>query len=74
MKYLIWPLVIILIVVHQDFWYWEDETLFFGFMPIGLLYHVCISIAAAVVWTLACQFAWPEGIDEFEDEVEGEGK
>lgn len=73
MKYLIWFLVVLLIVIHQDFWYWKDETLVFGFMPIGLFYHACISIAAGIVWTLACQFAWPEGIDDFDDEVADKG-
>jgi hypothetical protein len=74
MKTLIWLLVIILIIIHQDFWYWEDATLVFGFLPIGLAYHAGISIAAGIVWTLACQFAWPEGIDDFDNEAEGGAK
>ena len=68
MRKLIWLLVVLLIISHQDFWNWEDERLVLEFMPIGLFYHVCISIAAAVVWLLACTFAWPKGIDDFEDE------
>lgn len=64
MKQLIWLLVILLVILHQDFWFWENETLVFGFMPIGLFYHACISIAAGTVWFMACQFAWPENLDE----------
>ncbi|MEM7782828.1 MAG: DUF3311 domain-containing protein [Planctomycetota bacterium] len=57
-----------LIVAHQDFWYWEDTTLVWGVLPMGLFYHVCISLAASLVWLIACTFAWPKGIDEFEED------
>ncbi len=67
MKRVIAILVIALMIAHQDIWYWNDETMVFGFMPIGLFYHVCISVAAALVWLLACQFAWP-----FEDHEDPE--
>ena len=59
MKYLLCGLVIGLLVVHQDNWFWDDPHLVFGFLPIGLAYHAGISIAAAVVWWLAIQFCWP---------------
>ncbi len=58
-KYLIAGLVLLLIVLHQDNWFWEDDTLVMGIMPIGLFYHACISIAASVTWFLATKFAWP---------------
>jgi hypothetical protein len=67
MKILIWILVIALIVVHQDNWNWDDQTLRFGFMPIGLFYHACLSLAAGFVWFLACQFAWPKELAEVEE-------
>jgi len=68
MKLVIWLLVAMLIIFHQDFWYWNDATLVFGFLPIGMAYHIGISLAAAAVWFIACTFAWPEGIDDFGDE------
>lgn len=52
-------LVVLLLIAHQDNWFWTDDTLVFGFMPIGLFWHVCISLAAAGVWWLATQIAWP---------------
>ena len=64
MRYVIWFLVLVLAIIHQDFWNWNDRTLVLGFMPIGLFYHACISVGAGVVWFLACQFAWPEDADE----------
>lgn len=67
MKFVIWILVFALLVAHQDNWNWEDETLVFGFMPIGLFYHVCISLAAGIVWLLACTFAWPKELEEFDE-------
>ncbi len=59
MKYLFWPLLALLIVLHQDYWQWDDATLRFGFLPQALAYHACLSIAAAVFWAWACRFCWP---------------
>lgn len=63
MKYVIWLLVLALVIVHQDIWFWNDETLVFGFIPIGLAYHAGISIAASIIWFLATIFAWPKLLD-----------
>lgn len=59
MKLVVWVLVLALIVLHQDNWYWDDATLVFGFLPIGLFYHALLSLACAVTWYLATKFAWP---------------
>ena len=59
MRGFVWLLVVLLVVVHQDNWFWNDNTLVFGFMPIGLFYHACISVAASITWFLATRFAWP---------------
>jgi hypothetical protein len=64
MKKVIWGMVILLLILHQDNWLWENTTLVFGFMPIGLLYHAGISMVAAFTWFLATQFAWPEFASE----------
>ena len=67
MKWLIYALLILLAVLHQDFWSWNDsETLWFGFMPVGLGYHALISMAAAALWALALRFCWPANVDESE--------
>jgi len=55
--------VILLIVLHQDFWNWSDGTLLFGIAPIGLVYHVGLSLAAGLVWWLVVRFAWPENLE-----------
>ncbi len=52
-------LVLLLLILHQDNWFWTDGRLVFGFMPIGLVWHTGISIAAASTWFLATKIAWP---------------
>lgn len=52
-------LVVLLLILHQDNWFWTDDTLVFGFMPIGLFWHACISIGASLTWALATVIAWP---------------
>jgi hypothetical protein len=52
-------LVLLMLILHQDNWFWNDTTLVFGFMPIGLFWHACISIAASITWFLATRIAWP---------------
>jgi hypothetical protein len=68
MKYAVWLLVAALIVLHQDYWQWNDAALAFGFLPRTLLYHSGISLAAAVVWLLAVRHCWPDV-----ESVAGEG-
>jgi hypothetical protein len=69
MKFLLWLLVAILLIAHQDFWYWDDDTLVYGIFPIGLFYHACLSVVAGVFWFLVCTFAWPKDLEEdFENE------
>ena len=74
MKWIVLLLLLALCVIHQDFWWWSDRRLVMGFMPIGLAWHVLISIGAAGVWWLAVAFCWPHGIDEIEESGEGDGE
>ena len=67
MKKLVYGLIILLAILHQDFWWWDDsKTLVFGFVPIGLAYHAGISAAAAILWAMAVKYCWPEGVDAVE--------
>lgn len=66
MKYLVWALVVLLIILHQDNWNWHKADLVFGFIPIGLAWHAGISIASSAVWLLSTQVAWPEQLEESE--------
>ncbi|WP_417732410.1 DUF3311 domain-containing protein [Rosistilla oblonga] len=66
MKYLIWFLIVVLVVLHQDYWQWNNATLDFGFLPRAISYHVGISIAAATLWLLATKYCWPDAAIEGE--------
>jgi hypothetical protein len=68
--------VIALYVLHQDFWYWRTaHPLILGFIPIGLFYQGCFSVAASLLMWLLVKFAWPAhlereiGLSETEEEA-----
>ena len=63
MQKVVWGLVVLLLIVHQDFWFWEDGTLVFGFLPVGLFFHALISVAASATWFLATKHCWPADLD-----------
>lgn len=64
--------VVVLYVLHQDFWNWRTAyPLVFGFIPIGLFYHGAFSVAAAGLMWLLVKFAWPGHLEE---EVEAHQK
>lgn len=69
MRNLLIILVIALLVAHQDYWNWNDATLVWGWLPLGLFYHLCISLAAGLVWFLAVTFAWPKSFSDLDAEI-----
>jgi hypothetical protein len=56
-------LVLVVILLHQDFWLWTDKTLLFDFLPIGLAYQAGFSILAAVTMALVVRYAWPSELE-----------
>ena len=64
MKYVVWGLVVLLIILHQDIWLWDNQTLVAGFLPITLVFHACLSLAAGVTWFLATKYAWPSILED----------
>ena len=66
----IWIIFVVLFVLHQDFWNWDNTGLVFGFMPVGLAYHAGFSLAAALLWAAALKFAWPSEIEAGADEAD----
>ena len=67
-KIIIWSLFVVLFFMHQDFWWWNDSELVFGFMPTGLAYHAGFSIACSILGWLAIRFAWPDDLEAFAEE------
>jgi hypothetical protein len=66
-KWLLVLLVLTVYLLHQDCWNWKKtEPLVFGFLPIGLAYHVGYSVLAAFMMALLVRFAWPKELDDME--------
>ncbi|HEY7785600.1 MAG TPA: hypothetical protein VIB00_12775 [Pyrinomonadaceae bacterium] len=56
--------VVALYLLHQDIWFWRTaHPMVFGFVPIGLFYHACFSIAASLLMWLLVTFAWPTRLE-----------
>jgi len=64
MSKLFWVLIILRLVLHQDFWFWDSDYLVAGIIPIGLAYHIGISIAATFTWLAIAIFSWPEDLQD----------
>jgi hypothetical protein len=63
-KILLVVAVAVLYILHQDIWFWRTaRPLVFGFLPIGLFYHACFSIAASLLMWLLVTFAWPSHLE-----------
>lgn len=63
-----------LYVLHQDFWNWRTPyPLVFGFVPIGLFYQACFSVASALLMWLLVRFAWPAHLEREIEQTESKG-
>ncbi|HXG24471.1 MAG TPA: DUF3311 domain-containing protein [Chthonomonadales bacterium] len=65
-KWILTLIVIVVIVLHQDIWLWTDKRLVFGFLPIGLAYHVGYMFLASATMALLVRFAWPKELEKVE--------
>jgi hypothetical protein len=62
-----------LYILHQDVWFWRSSYLVWGFIPIGLFYQGCFSIAACLLMWLLVTYAWPSHLErEVEETSPGE--
>jgi hypothetical protein len=59
-----------LYILHQDVWFWRSSYLVWGFIPIGLFYQGCFSIAAALLMWLLVSYAWPSHLEREVEETE----
>jgi hypothetical protein len=66
--------VAVLYVLHQDVWFWRTARPFvFGVLPVGLFYHGCFSVAAALLMWSLVTFAWPGHLEEEVEHRHAEG-
>jgi hypothetical protein len=68
-------LLLVYYALHQDFWNWgQARPLLFGFLPIGLVYHVLYAAGAAAVMALLVRTAWPEGLEAWAEREQERGE
>ena len=72
MKAVLYVAIVLLTLLHQDFWLWDDPTLVLGFLPAGLAYHVVYSLLTAALWGFAIWFAWPDDTEAFAEMQPGD--
>lgn len=57
-------LVVLLYLLHQDFWFWgEARPLVVGFLPIGLFYHAAFTAGCSIVLWLLVKHSWPAHLE-----------
>lgn len=71
-KPVIVAIMVILFVLHQDFWLKDNGTLVLGILPASLAYHMAFTVLAALAWLAAVKYAWPSFPEEDEDEGAGQ--
>ncbi|MBT7969482.1 MAG: hypothetical protein HN570_00665 [Verrucomicrobia bacterium] len=64
-KRIIFIVFVLLLLLHQDSWNWDNANLILGFMPVGLFYHACYSLVAAFFWGVVMKVAWPTELEEW---------
>ena len=64
-KRIIFIVFVLLLLLHQDSWNWDNANLVLGFMPVGLFYHACYSLVAALFWGIVMKVAWPSELEEW---------
>ena len=62
-KNLLYVVIVIVYLLHNDLWFWDDPTLILG-IPVGLFYHALYCLAASVMLFLLIKFAWPQFVEE----------
>lgn len=57
-RWALYAALLILYLLHNDLWLWNDARLVFG-LPVGLLYHVVFCLVTSVVLAMLVKWAWP---------------
>ncbi len=58
----LYGLLVLLYVLHTDWWLWNDSRQVLG-LPVGLLYHLVYMLATAVVMYMLVTQAWPRHLE-----------
>ncbi len=73
-KALLACLVVVLYVLHQDYWNWRtSDPVVLGIFPIGLFYHMVYTLVVSLVMWLLVKLAWPGHLEVEAGESSSEG-
>jgi hypothetical protein len=67
-KFLLFLLIAVVYVLHQDNWNWSNSGLVFGFLPVGLAYHAGYSVLASIMMAVLVTCAWPKHLEESDED------
>ncbi|MCE2403015.1 hypothetical protein J4G08_19335 [Candidatus Poribacteria bacterium] len=59
LKPVLYSLIVLLFILHNDFWFWETPQIVLG-LPVGLLYHILFCLAASLLMFSLVKFVWRE--------------
>ncbi len=59
LRWVLYSLLLVLFILHNDFWFWETPQLVLG-LPVGLLYHIVFCLAASLLMFSLVKFVWRE--------------
>ena len=59
-------LILVVYLLHQDYWNWKDSSLVFGFLPMGLAYHGFYALLCSATLAVLVKFAWPAHLENTE--------
>jgi hypothetical protein len=67
--------VVAVYLLHQDVWLFRTaRPLVLGFVPVGLFYHACYSVLAALLMWLLVRHAWPARLEDQAERQREEGQ
>ncbi len=55
LKILLYGLLVLLFVLHNDFWLWDNAQIVLG-IPIGLLYHIVYCFVATLLMAIIVKY------------------
>ena len=59
----VWLVILLIVVLRHDFWFWQDPRIQFG-LPVSLLYQLmyCFALSFAMNWII--RRSWPPYLEE----------
>ena len=67
MRVLLYLGLVVVYLLHNDFWLWDSDGRFLK-LPVGLSYHVSYCLLVVAWMAALVKWAWPVGIEDEEGE------